>query len=277
MYFQCSNSQIVECVSKWADQGKIVIVAALDANAERKPFGSVCELVARAEKVNKLSAICKNCPEEASFTLKHSGNFDEETDVGGLEKYVPVCRQCFILLQEQFHPPKVAIPIAATPKVAIPTPTPPSETTTDSKHDLTSPSEISEDSIFGEERPLVSPNSSGLSTPLSESVSQVEIQKSDIFTGPILKSIQPTTITAADPNSTPISDKKLGESSTNSAESTEGKPRACEFTPSSPGVQKENFPPSAPGSNKKKSKVERSPRKPTASEEGRDVPTLACN
>lgn len=87
---------IVECTQKWADMGKIVIVAALDATFERKPFGSICQLVPMAESVKKLSAVCLHCSEEAQFTHKHCNNTGEINDIGGLDKYIPVCRKCFL-------------------------------------------------------------------------------------------------------------------------------------------------------------------------------------
>ena len=98
-------TDIVEYCQKWSDRGKIVIVAALDATFERKPFGSICELVALAENVKKLTAVCLNCAGEAPFTHKHCHNNGEINDIGGLDKYIPVCRACFLVLQ---NAPKIA-------------------------------------------------------------------------------------------------------------------------------------------------------------------------
>lgn len=92
---------IVEYCQKWADRGKIVVVAALDATYERKPFGSICELVSMAENVKKLTAVCLNCAGEAMFTHKHCHNTGEINDIGGLDKYIPVCRSCFLALNSK--------------------------------------------------------------------------------------------------------------------------------------------------------------------------------
>jgi len=81
--------------------GKIVIVAALDATFERKPFASILELVPFAEHVRKLSAVCLACSEEAHFTYKHSHNTGEVNDIGGIDKYIPVCRGCFVKLSTE--------------------------------------------------------------------------------------------------------------------------------------------------------------------------------
>lgn len=57
------------------------------------------ELVPFAETLKKLSAVCLGCSEEAHFTLKHSHLTGEVEDIGGIDKYKPVCRGCFLSLQ----------------------------------------------------------------------------------------------------------------------------------------------------------------------------------
>ncbi|OQS07609.1 thymidine kinase, cytosolic-like isoform X1 [Thraustotheca clavata] len=81
-----------------ADEGKIIIVAALDGTFERKPFPQVCGLIPRAEHVTKLSAVCALCGTDASFTRRIVNNTAIEL-VGGSDMYQPVCRSCFTLPQ----------------------------------------------------------------------------------------------------------------------------------------------------------------------------------
>lgn len=85
---------IVEFSEHYANRGKKVIISALDSTFERKPFGNILELVSKAEKVHKLTAICVKCHKEASFT-KRLGNEKEVKLIGGDEKYMPVCRKCY--------------------------------------------------------------------------------------------------------------------------------------------------------------------------------------
>jgi thymidine kinase len=76
-----------------ANSGKIVIVAALDSDYRREEFLGVCSLIAKAEKVSKLTSVCHLCKDDASFTARLS----EETElkvIGGMDKYRPVCRPC---------------------------------------------------------------------------------------------------------------------------------------------------------------------------------------
>ena len=80
-----------------ADQGKIVIVAALDGTFRKEGFGEVLNLVPLAENVIKLNAICANCSKEAAFT-RRKGSETEIEIIGGAESYEAVCRKCFHLL-----------------------------------------------------------------------------------------------------------------------------------------------------------------------------------
>jgi len=77
-----------------ANKGKIVIIAALDATFQRKPF-DVINLLPLAEKVIKLSAVCVVCSDDAPFTQRLVENSEVEL-IGGTESYRPVCRKCFI-------------------------------------------------------------------------------------------------------------------------------------------------------------------------------------
>jgi len=77
-----------------ADDGKVVIIASLDGDFMRKPFGTICNLIPLAESVTKLSAVCTYCCGDAAFT-ERIGTETEQQLIGGSEKYLPVCRKCF--------------------------------------------------------------------------------------------------------------------------------------------------------------------------------------
>lgn len=77
-----------------ASENKIVIVAGLDGTFQRKPFGRILELIPRAEKVMKLSAVCMYCNKDAPFTQRTVDSCEIEL-IGGEESYKPVCRGCF--------------------------------------------------------------------------------------------------------------------------------------------------------------------------------------
>lgn len=79
-----------------ANRGKTVIVAALDGTFQRKPFEDVMQLVPLAEDVSKLSAVCMSCHKDAAFS-KRLGTEKEVQVIGGADKYIAVCRECYFL------------------------------------------------------------------------------------------------------------------------------------------------------------------------------------
>lgn len=78
--------------NRWADKGIIVIVAALDTTYQRKPFESVAALT--PDFITKLTAVCSDCYNEATFTHRTSDE-DEVLVAGGADKYEALCRACF--------------------------------------------------------------------------------------------------------------------------------------------------------------------------------------
>lgn len=53
-----------------ANLGKVVIIAALNGDYRQKPFQCVTTLFAMAERIDKLSAVCRRCGHSASFTFR---------------------------------------------------------------------------------------------------------------------------------------------------------------------------------------------------------------
>lgn len=75
-------------------QGKRVIIAGLDMDYTGRPFGPVPALLARAEYITKLHAICMQCGDLASYSYRKT---DTEGTIllGEKESYEPRCRDCF--------------------------------------------------------------------------------------------------------------------------------------------------------------------------------------
>lgn len=88
----------VTFAEEMANLGKTVIVAALDGSYQRKPFGNILNLIPLAENVIKLTAVCMNCFQEASFTMR-IGSEKELEVIGGADKYMAVCRPCYMKQQ----------------------------------------------------------------------------------------------------------------------------------------------------------------------------------
>ena len=91
--------EIVDLCEQLADAGKRVICAGLDTDFRGAPFGPIPDLMARAEQVDKLHAICVVCGEEASRTQRLIGDRPAAYDdpvvlVGAAEVYEARCRHC---------------------------------------------------------------------------------------------------------------------------------------------------------------------------------------
>ena len=78
-----------------ANQGIRVIVAGLDMDFKGQPFGPIANLMAIAEYVTKVHAICVRCGNLAQFSHRTS---TEESLIllGETEHYEPICRTCYI-------------------------------------------------------------------------------------------------------------------------------------------------------------------------------------
>ncbi|XP_046408960.1 thymidine kinase, cytosolic-like isoform X2 [Ischnura elegans] len=88
-------ADVVPFCEKMANLGKIVMVAALDGTYRREGFGDILKLVPLAESVVKLNAVCMLCFKSASYT-KRIGCEQELEVIGGAEKYMSVCRECYL-------------------------------------------------------------------------------------------------------------------------------------------------------------------------------------
>lgn len=89
---------IIMYANLWANKGKSVIIAALDGDTKQKEFGAICALIPYCEGVTKLYGVCMMCKSVASSFSKRrykdsAGNIVE---IGGNDKYLTVCRKCYI-------------------------------------------------------------------------------------------------------------------------------------------------------------------------------------
>lgn len=94
---QFFDADIVEAASLMAGQGIRVIVAGLDTDFRGEPFGPMPELLAIAESVTKLTAICPVCGAPATRTQllidgKPASYHEPVILVGAAESYEPRCR-----------------------------------------------------------------------------------------------------------------------------------------------------------------------------------------
>lgn len=93
---QFFDAEIVQVVNTLANQGKRVIIAGLDMDFSGKAFGPIPELMATAEYVTKVHAICVKCGGIASYSYRLSEG-KQKVMLGEKDKYEPRCRRCFQL------------------------------------------------------------------------------------------------------------------------------------------------------------------------------------
>ncbi len=94
---QFFDEKVIEIAEQLADRGLRVIVAGLDTDFRGEPFGPIPTLMAKAEAVDKLRAICMVCGEPASRTQrlvngKPARYEDPIVIVGASEMYEARCR-----------------------------------------------------------------------------------------------------------------------------------------------------------------------------------------
>ena len=91
---QFFDEEIVRVVQLLANQGKRVILAGLDMDFEGKPFDPMPKLMAIAEYVTKVHAICMKCGDLAAFSYRLSAA-KEKVMLGEKDSYEARCRKCF--------------------------------------------------------------------------------------------------------------------------------------------------------------------------------------
>ena len=92
---QFFDLDIVQVCLYASTAGARVVAAGLDLNFLGQPFRPTMELAARAQKVDKLLAICIRCGSEEACRSLRLTEETEEVHVGGTESYAPRCQRCF--------------------------------------------------------------------------------------------------------------------------------------------------------------------------------------
>lgn len=91
---QFFGDELVATCNELANLGKRVIVAGLDMDYQGNPFGPIPKLLAMAEDVTKVHAICIRCGDLAQYSHRTVKN-DKLVMLGETEAYEPLCRSCF--------------------------------------------------------------------------------------------------------------------------------------------------------------------------------------
>ena len=93
---QFFDDEVADVMEKLAESGVRVIAAGLNMDYLGKPFGPMPRIMAIADYVTKLNAICVICGRDATHTYRKIPT-DELVAPGGTEAYDARCRACFKL------------------------------------------------------------------------------------------------------------------------------------------------------------------------------------
>lgn len=84
---------LVPVARRLADRGVRVVIAGLDQNYRGEPFEPIPQLLAIAESISKLTAVCVQCGGEATRSHRKAGG-EATVEVGGADAYEARCRAC---------------------------------------------------------------------------------------------------------------------------------------------------------------------------------------
>ncbi len=91
---QFFDDGLPEVCDKLAYHGIRVIVAGLDMDFTGKPFGQMPFIMAKADYVTKLHAICVKCGNIANYSYRKIPD-DDQVMLGAMDAYEPRCRVCY--------------------------------------------------------------------------------------------------------------------------------------------------------------------------------------
>ncbi len=92
---QFFDAELPNVCHQLANKGIRVIIAGLDMDFLGKPFGPIPELLATAEYVTKVHAICMRCGNLAQFSHRTVAN-EKLVMLGETDTYEPLCRACYM-------------------------------------------------------------------------------------------------------------------------------------------------------------------------------------
>ena len=99
---QFFDDGLTDACNRLASQGVRVIVAGLDMDYTGRPFGPMPALMAVAEHVTKVHAICVRCGDPAQYSHRLKAD-PRLVMLGEKESYEPLCRHCFEQVMAEEH------------------------------------------------------------------------------------------------------------------------------------------------------------------------------
>ena len=103
-FFSTQNNEFIELIKTLIAKGKKIIVAGLELNFRAEPFEPMPELLAHADQVLKLTAICSLCGNDVFCITQRlidgqPAHYNDPLIVVGANQYEPRCRKCHVILK----------------------------------------------------------------------------------------------------------------------------------------------------------------------------------
>ncbi|MBI2345135.1 thymidine kinase [Candidatus Dependentiae bacterium] len=103
--FFTDTKKFIDIIQQLLVEKKIIIIAGLDLNFRGEPFGAMPDLLAIADNVVKLTAICSLCQEDTYCITQRlidgvPAHYNDPLIVVGASQYEPRCRKCHIIRKD---------------------------------------------------------------------------------------------------------------------------------------------------------------------------------
>ena len=86
---------IIQFVESMLKMSKMIYIAGLDGDFERKKFGTLIDLIPLCDKVSKLNSLCSKCKNGTPGIFSMRLTNEKQQTLVGSENYIPVCRICY--------------------------------------------------------------------------------------------------------------------------------------------------------------------------------------
>lgn len=100
--FLINEGQFFDDILKWVREAiethkKVIFICGLDGDYKRNKFGNLLDLIPLCDNVTKLTAYCMKCKNSPAIFSQRITNEKEQKLIHS-DKYMPVCRKCYIIL-----------------------------------------------------------------------------------------------------------------------------------------------------------------------------------
>ena len=100
-YIYINEAQFFKNLKIWVltqieEYDKNIILCGLDSDFKRDKFGEILDLIPHADQLIKLYGKCSKCNNKSLYTYRLTGETNQE--VIGSDNYIPVCRNCYNIL-----------------------------------------------------------------------------------------------------------------------------------------------------------------------------------